>query len=295
MVIPEIEKMSRLPCVHNDHVYCIASLKNSKPNMAHLLQAPADSLGESKWTSLPLPEGRWHHFSFLVSLGALLVVLLTPLDTITGYKVFFQAYNNGPWVQVDDLPERKCKFGVGVFQESLLVVGGRRSRSTASRSSRSVLSLRINSSDPRKSSWNKLPDLPCDCMGPFVVSHQGNTHLIGYTGELDHDCTQIISLIPGKSDGDYCWVMDALPRAPFEWAGATVMNDQLVLVGGKEPGGLGSKDCFLFIEDAQSWRQLPPLSFSRIYPYCFVHANRLFAFSGHESSRSNTTYEVLSV
>lgn len=287
----DFNHICRLACVHEGYLYCMFGLKSGSSGGGQLFRMHVDRIGEESWSPVELPDGSWHWYGYLTSVGGSLLACLLQTNSVGQFAVFRWNQRTGrSWTRMPALPEAKYAFGVAVYEDSLMVIGGRKGPRKTDAFCHRVYRLCMRDI----SQWVPLPDLPCDCVAPRAAVTQNWVHLIGYGAAVGAECTRVLSMDMRRPSDLCCWVRNKLPKTPYKWSSCVVMNGHIVVAGGHAADENAVSDTFMYVSECRSWLPLPALSTSQCDAQCFCHDNCLYVLSGVAKGKMVRSVEILS-
>ena len=139
----------------------------------------------------------------------------------------------------------------------------------------------------------KMADLPIPIANATCVIIGRNVYLAGGTASDGRSVmtVQVYNIDTGK------W--STLPPAPQYWSEAIAINNNLVLIGGKEPStGKITNLVSTWLVEEEKWTQtIPPMSMRRLRPGVLLLKNYLFVFGGQGEGDKTLldSFEVLNI
>ena len=225
-----------------------------------------------------LPPGKWQPDAYFFPHADRLYVVVCPAVSASPNSVFFRELG-GFWRLVACLPRRLYHFGIAMFDSSLVVIGGSLDQDLADLSrSRLVRTAYILDLRFSVAQWDRLPDLPYDCVLPKVVLHGRFVHVMGYSCAKSQDLRRVFSLDTRVPRILYAWSLDELPPVPYPRCAPAVLNGCLVVVGGGPSYRSGKGKTYLFVPECREYLELPACHLPMHGAICLSHDNKLILY-----------------
>lgn len=184
------------------------------------------------------------------------------------------------WRAAPPLPEAAANLAAVTFKERIYVAGGNSRSGDDAQSSAITISDRFFVFDPESDQWHPAGQLPNPLAGAALVADENALYLLGgWDGRNMHD--EIWQLTPPATIDAAMpgWTLVGRLRTPIAFFGATLVNDEIFVVGGHDgQHDLATAEAYNLSTD--QWRDLPPLSSPRSGLQLVYDGLALFALGG---------------
>ena len=263
-----------MPCIHDGYIY--AALTTSSTPC--LWKIPLHDLSLRAWErdELPLPAENWKWFSrcYFFSYNGFLHFVGRKLD---GSPISIWKRCEDIWeqlVEFTSLTNGWQDFGIVVFKNNLVMCGGRKN----GRPDRSLCVVPLDTPGHHiKFPW---PDLPAACYSPSLMVYNGQ---LCATGSVSHRDFYVLHEEANMRESH--WVREEEKQTPHYRCAVTVVNNQLVAVGGYDYGRIRHKEqgaAYVYHEAKKLWKKLPSLNAKRRRPYILTTPDKIVVLSGCE-------------
>ena len=264
-----------MPCLHTDG-YVYASLQTKLMGTAELWKAPLRDLSQAGWQQDELPlaaEGcKWFLRCYFFSFNGYLCFVGRKLD---GDLFTVWKRRAGIWEKVVEFPSMTKgwqDFGIVVFRNYLVVCSGTKN----GRPEKALCVILLDDCAPQINF--SLPDLPVPFYSPSVMVYNSKLCITGSDNHRDFYVLQ-----EGANVHESRWVREEKKQTPHYRCAVTVVNNQLVAVGGYDPGLLWNMEqaaTYVYNEDMKQWMKLPSLKGKRRRPYILATPDMIVVLSG---------------
>lgn len=182
------------------------------------------------------------------------------------------------WRASRPLPEALANLAAVVFHDRIYVAGG--THKDSANSEQMVVSDQFFVYDPKTAQWQEQGRLPSPLAGAELVADETALYLLGgWDGGAMHD--EIWRFIPSAAEATTVpnWALVGRLRTPIAFFGATIVDDELFVVGGHD-GQHELSTAEAYSVTTSEWRDLPPLAAPRSGLRLLYDGSALFVLGG---------------
>ncbi len=190
----------------------------------------------------------------------------------------------GVWTMAEPVPTPRTEVATTILEDELIVIGGIEDAQTPSAT--------VEALDLKMHEWRTLPELPAPLHHARAVTLHGAVHVLGGYNAIPFQATP--THLSWQPDDDAWTPQDPLPT-PRGAHGATVLDEEIYLVGGVGPDGELLEEVHVYDPEEGTWSAEEGLPTPREHLAVAALNGTLHALAGREGGLDTNlaTHEAL--